>query len=253
LDYAAEGDGRFVAATPDAEAGSPWVARHVRGGEAFRIRPRVGGRPLERAQLVLVRATAAADRGALLRVFLDDEDLGPWRLGDAQSSKRTSFDLFRISSDLLAGRDALRLTFKLEGRREIAALRWWFLHEEEPDGMWLTELEPTASTGGPAPRADRAADGGLLTHGELFLRGLELAPGVRVTYALPRGERRFELELARWGANATCAARLRVDASGTTTSFDLDPSLNARRAVALPLPASGTGVLELANEGDAPL
>jgi len=252
--YVTDGDGRFLESALDPGGALVHVARLCRGGESFTLHPRLGGRPLERAQLVLARATAAADRGALLRVFLDDEDLGPWRLGDAQAPERTSFDLFRISSDLLAGREALRLTFRLEGRHEIAALRWWFLHEEEPDGTWLTELEATAAEGGGAPRADRAADGGLLVHDdELFLRGLELVFGARVRYALPRGERRLALTLARGDGRPAGAARLAVGASGTSTRFELAAEPHARRDVALPLPSAAAGLLELANEGDAPL
>jgi len=252
--YVAEGDGRFLESAHGPDGELVHVARLCRGGESFTLHPRLGGLPLERAQLVLARATAAADRGALLRVFLDDEDLGPWRLGDAQPAERTSFDLFRISSDLLAGREALRLTFRLEGRREIAALRWWFLYEEEPDGMWLSELEATAAGGGVAPRADRAADGGLLVHDdELFLRGLELTRGARVRYALPRGERRLELTLARGDGKPAGAARLRIDANGTSTQVELAAEPRERREVALPLPSVAARLLELANEGDAPL
>jgi hypothetical protein len=252
--YVADGDGRFLESALDPGGALVHVARLCRGGESFTLHPRLGGRPLERAPLVLARATAAADRGALLRVFLDDEDLGPWRLGDAQAAERTSFDLFRISSDLLAGREALRLTFRLEGRREIAALRWWFLHEEEPDGTWLTELEASAAEGGGAPRADRAADGGLLVHDdELFLRGLELAPGARVRYALPRGERRLALTLARGDAEPEDAARLAIAAKGASTRIELEAQARARREVALPLPSAAAELLELANEGEAPL
>jgi hypothetical protein len=209
-------------------APQPVCARLVRGSESFTLRLAAGGKSLGRAQLVLVRATAPADRGALLRVLLDDEDLGPWRLGDGQDAGRVSFDLFRISSDLLAGRERIRLEFRLEERREVAALRWWFLVEEEPDGLWLTELE--------APRVgDRNGDGTLLAHdGELFLRGLVLQPGESVRYVLPRGERRLLAQVAQIAAADVRGrgALLTVTANGATTRVELPPDSNARRELA---------------------
>lgn len=231
FEHETDGGERFVELVSEGEAVAPVAGRLVRGRESFTLRLAAGGRPLARRQLVLVRATAAADRGALLRVELDDEDLGPWRLGDAQPAGRVSFDLFRVSSDLLAGRERVRLALELDGRPEVASLRWWFLTEEEPDGLWLTDLEPAAGSG---ERLDRAADGSLLTYDdELFLRGVALEPGGERRWLLPRGARRLVLEVApagdAKGGVAAAAAELVVSADGASTRLALPAGSRGRR------------------------
>jgi hypothetical protein len=250
FEYETDGGERFVEIVEQDGSVTPTSGRLVRGCESFTLRLAAGGRPPLRRQLVLVRATASADRGALLRVELDDEDLGPWRLGDAQPPGRPSFDLFRISSDLLAGRERVRLALRLDGRPEIASLRWWFLTEEEPNGLWLTDLEPAAGGG---ERLDRAGDGSLLTHDdELFLRGIALEPGGERRWLLPRGERRLALEVAPAGeANggaAAAGAELVVTADGASSRLPIPAGSRGRRAFTKNVAG---GELILRNESEA--
>ena len=255
LEHEAGGGELFLEPAADGAKIRPIAGRIVRGREAFTIRLAAGGRPLAARQLVLLRATAPADRGALLWVELDDEDLGPWRLGGATPDGRVSFDLFRVSSDLLAGRERVRLALRLDGRTEVASLRWWFLTEEEPDGLWLTELEPGASPAGASGRGgepvDRAADGSLLVHDdELFLRGVELAPGGELRYVVPRGERRLVMSVARAesaaGGTPAAGSALVVTSDGSSTRLPIPAGSRARHDFTR---AIGGGELVLANEG----
>jgi hypothetical protein len=270
FDHEADGGELCIELAAGGAAARPIAGRIVRGREAFRLRLAAGRRPLAGRQLVLLRATAPADRGALLRVELDDEDLGPWRLGGAAADERVSFDLFRISSDLLAGRERVRLAFRVDGRPEVASLRWWFLTEEEPDGLWLTELEPGAKAASPANSAnfasasgrggehfDRAADGSLLVHDdELFLRGVALAPGRELRYVVPRGERRLVMSVARAESAAEVAAgdkhaaggaaELVVTAAQASTRLSIPAGSRARHEFTR---AIGGGELVVRNDG----
>ncbi len=181
--HEAQGGERFVAR---GVTGELRVGRLVRGRESFELRARVDGAPLRGFQLVVARLTAPEDRGALLRVDLDDLDLGPWRLGDRRDSSKWSRDEFRIASDLMAGRESFQLAFTVAGDAPIGSFHWDFHAEPEPDGVWLTELEPASAQRARPDEWCTAA----LESGE-YARGFSMRAGETVEYELPRGYARL--------------------------------------------------------------
>jgi hypothetical protein len=190
------------------------VGRLVRGGESFVLAPRRGGKPLRRGTLVLLRSTLPQDREALLRVELDDEDLGPWRLGDRGDAGRWSLDPFWIPSDLIAGRERLRLSFTPLEPRDLVSWRWWFGVEPEIDGVWLTDLEPARFEGSATAGSELRGWGyGPRTGG--FRRSVVLGSGALAEDKIPAGYASFRAE-ARidHGMLAPRPLTLRIDLDG---------------------------------------
>lgn len=213
---------------------APTIGRRVRTREEFTLRAGdwPGG---ARQQLVLERTTCAEDSGALLRLELDDEDLGPWRLGAAPDSRepRLQLDRFTIPADLVAGREACRIVVNYLTAGEHVALRWRFFAERELAGSWLTDLELT-----PPPAADDAGvrvDEATRTIG----RFLTVRPGAPLQVDVPRGYARFVARLAGGSAEAR-AAGLAVErlADATTTGAETASALAidpGEEAISLPL------------------
>lgn len=181
--HEADGGERVVVATGGAEA-VPTIGKRVATREAFTVT--ADDWPAgPRSQLVLERTTCREDCGALLRLELDDEDLGPWRLGSGGSSSGVQLDYFAIPADLLAGRERCRITAHYVTAGDHVALRWRFLAEEEPAGSWLTDLEiaPAVVRAEACRRVDNAS-------GRIGRRW-SLAPGVTQFVTVPRGYARL--------------------------------------------------------------
>jgi hypothetical protein len=221
-----EGDGGERAAERG-PTGAIRVGVLVRERESFEVQPRADGRPLEGFELIVRRLTAPADRGALLRVELDDEDLGPWRLGDGGGAGEWSHDDFAIASDLLASRGKFRLAFTQSSGTPIASYQWGFFVRREPHGIWLTSLEPEAGEGG-AALPSIACSSSFVT-GELQ-RGLRLRAGEWSTYRMPRGYSRLTAELVASAAPAT----LRVELDGRPAA-QIDVERGAATVLDLPI------------------
>jgi len=229
--------------------------RLVRGSERFTLPLTRAGMPLNREQLVIARCTAPSDRGALLRVELEDggfsEDLGPWRLGDAQAPDSFALDLFRVPADLLAGRSRATFVFTLAEGRELASLAWRFFFEEEIDGTWLTELDLINEYGTAAPLDDRDGGGSLLALGNrLHLRGFALCGSARRSYALPSGYATLAFTAGAAPGATECAGALEIELDGSTAAR-LDSAALAGPPRELALPLRGARRLALAFAGTA--
>jgi hypothetical protein len=188
----------------------PTVGRRVATCESFELV--TGDWPTgERLQLVLERTTCREDFAALLRLELDDEDLGPWRLGAGRGEGGTGSDVqldyFAIPADLLAGRARCRITVHYVTAGDHVALRWRFLAEEEPAGSWLTDLDvaPDAAR----PEEHRSVD---VASGRIGRR-LGLIPGVAWSTTVPRGYARLigRVASSHGAPNGSAAASLRVE------------------------------------------
>ncbi|MBL8840618.1 MAG: hypothetical protein JNL90_03710 [Planctomycetes bacterium] len=199
-----DGGERVAPALPGAARhGWPTVGRLVRGVESFELAPWHAGAPPRRQLLVIERLTLAADAATLLRVELDDEDLGPWRLGPP-SPDGAALDTFAIPADLLAGRDRFRLALRAASGEQVA-LRWRFFLEEELDGSWLDDLEWTP------PLARRAVTHDVATRRRG--RSVTLDSGTRAATELPRGYRELRLGavLPSGSAGERAAFEVRLD------------------------------------------
>ncbi len=186
----------------------PTVGRLVRGAESFELAPQVGGVAPQRHLLVIERLTLAADAGTLLRVELDDEDLGPWRLG-GPSPEGAELDSFSIPADLFAGRDRFRLTLRASAGEQVA-LRWRFFLEAELNGSWLTDLEWSPPLANHGKRIDLAE--------QLRGRSLTLRGGESTTTELPRGYRELQIgAVLLYGvAESPAALEVRLDDEAPT-------------------------------------
>ncbi len=164
------------------------LGRTVRGEESFLLRIT----PLEQAQLVVVRRTCPEDAGKVLRVFLDEEDLGPWHLGARGPEGCWSNDLFWIAPELLEDRPQATLGFRLESGGTVQSFRYRFLQEEDPEGLWLTELDPESDST-EEHFLDRDSEGTELILGERwFLRSIGARGVAEFHYELPAAYHWFE-------------------------------------------------------------
>lgn len=148
------------------------LGRQVRGHEEWSLLlPRAVDGP---EQIVILRRTGPGDQGKLVRVYLDEEDLGPWRLGGGATANDWTHDTFRIASELWQGQRSVTLRLALEAGVELTSTRYMFLREPEPAGLWLTDLEPATPAEAESSREAGAATLRLpLVLGpRLFLRGL---------------------------------------------------------------------------------
>jgi hypothetical protein len=209
----AEGHGRGQRRIED-------LGRLVRGSEQWSI-PLAGEEGSAR-QLVLIRRTSPADRGKLVRVMLDDEDLGPWKLG-AGGGDGWSHDRFFIASELWRDRAAITLRLELQDP-ELRSYRIQFLTEAEPAGLWLTDLEPARIEAEPANVLLHEAPGGepLTIDGALHLRGILCRGTARLQYRIPKGYRWFDAQVGiadHAAERRESGFRVRVDGR---TEFQLD-------------------------------
>ena len=172
--------------------------RRVRGEESWTLEwkpPEELGRGSDQhreQELVLVRRCHPVDRGKVVRVLLDDEDLGPWHLGDGAPDGHWWNDVLRVPSDLIAGRTRARIRLALESTREITSFRFHFSTEPVPDGIWITDLEPDA-TDTRLLCTGRAASGEALAVGaRRSFRGLQVGGTAKLRYSVPPGYPWFE-------------------------------------------------------------
>lgn len=169
------------------------LGRSVRGEESFTLPLSRAGPP--RGQLVLVRRTRPVDSGNVVRVFLDEEDLGPWHLGNRGAAQHWQTDLFRVAPELLEGRDRATFRFRNEPGAEVHSFRYRFLVEEDPAGLWLTELDPESTSVG-SFSLDQSAGGGELRSGGLwFLRGIGARGAIQIEYSIPAAYHWFEAQV----------------------------------------------------------
>jgi len=238
--HACDGGERVVVA---AAGRAPRIGRLVRSREQFELTPALLAAP-PRHSLVLERLTAADDFGALLRVELDDEDLGPWRLATADPAlEPLRVDRFAIPSDLFAGRDRFRLAIAHADAGERIALRWRFFLEPEPDGSWLTDLEIEPQPEEPAVRVDEPA--------RRLGRALVLHSGRPLRASVPRGYSRFVATIAAASPTANRSrARLVITTTSPTT---IDPASSDGASIDLPLHDARELHLVLEGAADASL
>lgn len=250
--YAHEAEGAIAFARRGAEDDTR-VGLLIRGRESFELRPRADGKPLTGFSLVIARFTAPEDRGVVLRVELDQEDLGPWRLGQSGRDGQSSHDFFTIASDLMAGRSSFRLAFTPATDAPIATFDWGFHVEREIEGTWLFELEPSSVlVHGVATSADAK-----ISRINTFTpstgrcqRGLEMAAGTRAEYAVPSGYTRFTA--------APVIPGFVTQAPDATLSIELDGKVattlkfETQRTARVDLPIGGTRTLALAFDAISP-
>jgi hypothetical protein len=211
-----EGGERFAEKERLGRGSTPHVGRLARGRESFELRLRADEAPFAGFSLVVTRLTSPVDRRALLRVELDDEDLGPWRIG-AEPPERWSSDHFRISSTLLAGRKSLRLSFAPVSAPEVGSFRWSFFAEREIEGIRVDELEGRSRRRSPEDASTtRAPDGTELCDPVTGIarRMLLLRADERVEYSIPRGYSRFESTVSPLRVRGAAAGTLVVELDG---------------------------------------
>lgn len=225
--------------------------RLVRNREQFELTSAALPPTDARHSLVLERTTDRADFGTLLRLDLDDEDLGPWRLGaasDTAGGGTLQLDRFAIPADLFSGRARFRLSAHYLLPGDHIAIRWRFFVEPELDGSWLTDLEiaprPGPETAG--VRVDEPA--------RRLGRFLALASGSTTEVELPRGYARLVARVSCDSAADFTRPELRIEAM-TTARGGFQPLAPTRLAgaseVPIEMPIEGVLRLRLIVEGPA--